>query len=275
MAYTPHGRTPAEINDQQKRDAERERTKRRMDALANSPARPLSPQELPVQQALAIVQAGSRLPQLPGAGEENYRQRYLDAIAPAAIAGRLIKFGKGGSFFFADDKTEISPVKDFVALCDETLIGWIKFSEEEGTPPERCQGLLYDGFTVPPREDLGDLDQSTWRPGLSGSPEDPWKHQIALVLQDRETLELVTFAAMSITCRGCVGNLLKHYDRLQRTDPDSYPIVRLKSGGFNHRDPRVGWVATPVLAVVGKAPKASAAKPDSSPAADMEDQIPF
>jgi len=128
---------------------------------------------------------------------------------------------------------------------------------------------------MPRREALGDLDQSAWLPGLSGAPEDPWKHQIALVLQDRETFELVTYAAMSITGRRCVGNLLKHYERLQRTDPDSYPIVRLKSGGFNHRDPRVGWVATPVLAVVGKAPKASAAVPDSSPEADLRDGIPF
>ena len=54
-----------------------------------------------------------------------------------------------------------------------------------------------------------------------------------------------------------------------------YPVVRLKVGGFNHRDERVGWVPTPVLAVVGRAPKDSAAKPDSSPAADMSDQIAF
>jgi hypothetical protein len=34
-------------------------------------------------------------------------------------------------------------------------------------------------------------------------------------------------------------------------------------------------VQVPVFAVVGRHPKDDAAKPDSSPAADMSDQIPF
>jgi len=50
---------------------------------------------------------------------------------------------------------------------------------------------------------------------------------------------------------------------------------RLKVGGFQHRDDRVGWVKTPVIAVVGRAPKDGAAKPDSSPKGDLQDEIPF
>jgi len=72
-----------------------------------------------------------------------------------------------------------------------------------------------------------------------------------------------------------VGNLLRHYDRLTKTHPDMYPVVRLKAGGFNHRDERVGWVNTPVFAVVGRTPKDSAAKPDTSLAAQMDDELPF
>jgi hypothetical protein len=72
-----------------------------------------------------------------------------------------------------------------------------------------------------------------------------------------------------------VGNLLKHYDRMRRKDDDHYPVVRLKPGGYNSRDPRVGWVHTPTFVIVGKAPKMSAAIPDTSPAADMNDAIPF
>jgi hypothetical protein len=53
------------------------------------------------------------------------------------------------------------------------------------------------------------------------------------------------------------------------------PVVRLKSGGFNHRDDRIGWVSVPVFAVVGRAPRDSAAKPDTSAAGDLNDQIPF
>ena len=55
-------------------------------------------------------------------------------------------------------------------------------------------GLLYDGFKMPKREELGDLDQADWPAGLSGAPEDPWKHHIYLVLQHADTAELYTFA---------------------------------------------------------------------------------
>ena len=72
-----------------------------------------------------------------------------------------------------------------------------------------------------------------------------------------------------------VGNLLRHYDRMRKKDDDHYPVVRLKVSGYNHRDERVGWVHTPVFAVVGNASKASAAIPDTSPSGDLDDAIPF
>ena len=78
-----------------------------------------------------------------------------------------------------------------------------------------------------------------------------------LVLQETSTAEIFTFSTTSDTGRRAVGNLLKHYDRLRRKDSNLYPVVRLKPGGFQHRDPRVGWVVTPTFVVVGKAPKDS------------------
>jgi hypothetical protein len=112
-------------------------------------------------------------------------------------------------------------------------------------------------------------DRPVWRAGRSLS------HQVCLVLQTPGTHELFTYATTSKTGRRAIGNLLRHYDRMRRKDVDHYPVVRLKSSGFNHRDPRIGFVPTPLLAVVGTAPKASAAIPDTSPAADLNDQIPF
>jgi hypothetical protein len=201
-------------------------------------------------------------------------ERYIDEIAPSAIAGQLVKFSKEGKFVVSETEQEISPDEDFVALCDETLMGWIKFSDDDA-PPTRYQGLLYQGFVMPERKSLGDLDQSEWPQGLSGQPEDPWRHQVCLVLQEPRTQALYTFVTSSLTGRRACGNLLRHFDRLRRSDPDSYPIVRLKPSGFNHRDERVGWVHTPSFVVVGRTAKNSAAVPDTSPAADMSDQIPF
>jgi hypothetical protein len=141
-------------------------------------------------------------------------------------------------------------------------------------PADQCF-VVYDGFVMPPRETLGDLNPTDWPLGLSGAPEDPWQHQICLVLQTPGTHELATYATTSKTGRRAIGNLLRHYDRMRRKDGEHYPVVRLKSSGFNHRDPRIGFVPTPLLAVVGTAPKASAAIPDTSPRHDLDDEIPF
>jgi hypothetical protein len=201
-------------------------------------------------------------------------QRYLDEIAPAAVVGRLVKFSKDGQFITADDGEPISDVAEFVVLADETLVGWIKFNGP-GEPPDRAMGLLYGDFRMPPRDALGDIDQSAWSNGLNGSPEDPWKHQVYLVLQNAESGELYTYIASSQTARRSVGHLLRHYDRMQRTHPDEYPVVRLKAGGFQHRDERVGWVSTPAFAAVGRRAKGGTARPDTSRAADFDDAVPF
>jgi hypothetical protein len=133
-------------------------------------------------------------------------------------------------------------------------------------------GLLYDGYQMPPRETLGDTDVSQWEMGLDGQPADPWVHAIYLVLQRVDNSELFTFVAMSKTSRRAVGTLLRHYDRMQRTHPGYLPIVRLKVGGYQHRDPRVGWVKTPVIAAMGQVPGENAVKPKP---ADFGDEVPF
>jgi hypothetical protein len=145
----------------------------------------------------------------------------------------------------------------------------------EDAPPDRVMGLLYDGFVMPARETLGDTDPASWDMGLDGKPADPWQHTIYLVLQNADTAELSTFTTSSKTGRRAVGNLLRHYDRMQKTNPGELPVVKLKKGGFAHRDERIGWVAVPVFVVCGRAPMDSAAKPDTSMKANLEDEIPF
>ena len=201
------------------------------------------------------------------------QQAYLDLIAPAAIVGRLIKFGKEGTFITADDDAAVAEGTEFTVLADQTLIGWLRFRDD--APPDRVMGLLYDGFRMPQRAELGDVDPANWPAGLSGAPEDPWRHHIYLVLQHADTAELFTFATSSMTGRRAAGNLLRHYDRMQRTHPNELPVVKLRVGGFQHRDERIGWVSTPVFAVVGRAPRDSVAKPDTSTQGHLDDVIPF
>jgi hypothetical protein len=95
------------------------------------------------------------------------------------------------------------------------------------------------------------------------------------VLQHADTKEMFTFSTSSMTGRRAVGNLLHHYDRMRRLHPDELPVVRLRAGGFQHKDDRIGFVPTPVFCVVGRAPRDSAARPDTSPKADLDDEISF
>jgi hypothetical protein len=277
MAPKAHPRNTAQVLAEQKATSERDRlaaqrraAQQKQDDIMDQFVKPSG------QPRQAVVPSAKQAVAMPD--NRTSVQQYVDEIAPSSIAGRLIKFSKNGEFVFADTDETVSPDADFIALCDEVLCGWIRFfPETDGVrpPPDRKMGLLYDGFVMPPRESLGDLNPADWAIGLSGAPEDPFQHQICLVLQTPGTHELFTFATTSKTGRRAIGNLLRHYDRMRKKDADHYPIVRLKSSGFNHRDPRIGFVPTPLLAVVGKAPKASAAVPDTAPAADFNDEIPY
>jgi hypothetical protein len=137
-------------------------------------------------------------------------------------------------------------------------------------------GLLYDGFSMPPRSTLGDLDEKEWDEGLDGKPADPWQHHQYLVLQDTKTLEMFTFVTSSKTGRRAVVDLLRHYDRTRKVHPDELPVVRLRTGGFNHKDERIGWVNTPVFLIVGKTSRDSiTTPPDTNTAAIINDKLPF
>lgn len=243
-------RTPKQVLAEQNQQAERDRTQRT--------------EQLPAtRQATAPATPDLRSP----------RQRYLDDVAPSGIVGRLIKFdGKEGKFIFVDTEETVSDAEDFVALADQTLAAYVKFQSEQA--PARIGGLLYaPDFALPPRDRLGDNDPKRWEIGLSGRPEDPWKEELMVVLKCPATMELLTFSTVSKTGRRAVGNLLKHYDRLQATSPGSFPVVRLKPGGY--QDSRYGWVHVPNFIVVGVSAGHTAAIPDTSLKTEMDDLIPF
>jgi hypothetical protein len=101
----------------------------------------------------------------------SYRDRYIDDVAPASIVGRMVKFSKDGKFVTHDDGADVPEAAEFICLADHTLVGWIKFNGD-GEPPSREMGLLYDGFVMPERESLGDLDRSKWELGLDNQPQD-------------------------------------------------------------------------------------------------------
>src|SRR5436305_6412591 len=51
-------------------------------------------------------------------------ERYIDDVAQASIVGRTIKFNIDGNYVTTDDDAVIGEDVDFVALCDQTLVGY-------------------------------------------------------------------------------------------------------------------------------------------------------
>jgi hypothetical protein len=219
--------------------------------------------------ALVAVKAN-----LPATGLDAV-ENYVAEIASSMVVGTVIKFSKEGKHVRRDTEEEISPETDFIAHVTQTVAGYQKFATEEGEETQRIMGMIYEGFTVPPVSELPDRDVSLWPTGLSGQPEDPWRHTIFLVLQQGGTDEMFTFITASKTGRRAVGELLRHYNRMRKSHPGELPVVRLKAGGFQARDERIGWVRTPLFVVVGRQPEDSAEKPDTSLGGEAGDEIPF
>jgi hypothetical protein len=203
------------------------------------------------------------------------REELLSSVASSSHVGRLFRFDGGeGMFTTPDDGNEVAEGTEFVALCDQTQAGYIKFNGA-GNPPDRVCGLIYDGFRVPARQTLGDQDPSQWAAGLDGQPQDPWVLEFSLVLQLAGTHELYTFQTRNTTGRKAVAHLLQHYDRMVRMGSTELPVVSIRKGGYHDKRRGNVWVPTPVFAVVGRAPRDSVAKPDTTPSGDLNDEIGF
>jgi hypothetical protein len=159
-------------------------------------------------------------------------------------------------------------------VYDEIRAGWIRFAGK-GEQPERKMGPVFNGFVPPPREELGDQDEAQWELGLSGKPTDPWQFQVLVPMSDTKNGELYIFGTTSITGRRECDKLISACARMQKTEPDFYPVIKLDVSGFEHRDSRIGWVKTPSFTRIGRAPKSDTSAAQTSLADNMSDAIPF
>src|SRR5262249_44931702 len=162
------------------------------------------------------------------------------------MSGTFFKFAKDGKFRKTSDDEEIPEDTQFVVIYDQIQGGWIKFMGK-GNPPERRQGNWCEVFVPRDRERGGDTEEREWEGGLWGKPADPWQFQLLLPLQHVETNELYVFNTSSITGRRAVDNLIQACSRMQRAEPDVYPVIKLRISGFEHRDERIGWIKTPAF----------------------------
>jgi hypothetical protein len=168
-----------------------------------------------------------------------YRNRYVSEASAnmanylsettAPTEGRIIGLSKEGQIVHRDDGSVVSDHL-YRVLDEETLWGWIKFQKD--APPVRHMGLISEGFMPPRREELDDTDEDAWPIGLNNVGEDPWKMQLAIVLQSVETDELLTFSALSVTGRNACNRLLRHCQRVRRLHPGALALIRLRVGSY-------------------------------------------
>jgi len=249
--------TPEQIRAAQKAAVERDYQEQQAKLPAIAPSKPLP----------------AATPAIEGA------DAYLQHTALGMTPGRIAKFdGKEGKYAFIDDGTVLPKEAAYVIQSDSIWVGLRRF-HGEGTPPSHAGGLIFrEGFRIPARDELGHLDSDEWPPGkFSKRPEDPWRPAVYIPLEDRSSGEILTLIMSGPDGRStqmiAANGLLAHCRNVQRRTPEKQPVVKLATGQYKNK--RFGMLPKPVFEIVGLAPKEAVAVPDTSLAADLDDEIPF
>jgi hypothetical protein len=151
--------------------------------------------------------------------------------------------GKWSKVVIQDDKKTAVPLPATASYIVDPLsvaYAWKKWIDKK-LLGQVGPGRPVDGFILPPREQLGDLDKI-------GKQDDPWQHSIQLTMKDADNGELYTWVSSSWGGRREVGKFLKTFNRDARKHPGQYPKVILGTRG--EPNPDYGTIDKPVLKVV-------------------------
>jgi hypothetical protein len=223
----------------------------------------------------------------PPAAIEGETAAFMRAIASGAnttLLGTLLLFKKG-IWQRGETKEALGEGTCAIALMNEARHGWVYWPDNKKPiyQPGRI-GKLCEGFTLPDRQMLGNLDQESWPIGLSGQHEDPWRKTIFLpmrLLDEDETI--LTFTSSSEGGRSAFYYLLKRYAWLVEKHVGQYPVIKLGVEEYEH--PKFGMLAKPKLEITDWVGRSGVALTDdlggggntASPPRrdDMDDEIPF
>src|SRR5262245_7440244 len=107
-----------------------------------------------------------------------------------ASFGTFLKFTKGDWTLGEDDKGVPAGTR-FVVCMDEIYRGWVRWWD--GKPTQHFIGRVVDRYRVPPREELGELDESKWETASNGAPRDPWAKTVYAAMRDINSDEIICF----------------------------------------------------------------------------------
>ncbi len=169
---------------------------------------------------------------------------YGETIATRRLDGKPLKFNKG-DYIIGKDDGELAIGTKLVAVMLTLEIGWTKWQGNK--PVDRRMGLVIDGFQPPRRRDLDDYASENWETDASGALRDPWQFSNTLVFAEPRTKMLYTFNAPSRGAIGAIGELCKAHGKVMA---ETYPLVSLEVGSYQHSDRAIGKVKFPIFRVV-------------------------
>jgi hypothetical protein len=197
---------------------------------------------------------------------------------PTMSIGRIMQpNGKDGKIYYGDDGAEVPPGVAYTVLGDSIWVGWARLVE--GEAPQHKGGFPFsdDTFRRPGRGELGDADPTQWPLSkFDNQPTDPWKECVLVPLEDGSSGELFTLRVQSRPGSAAISatdGLLRHCRQLAKRQPDVFPVIKIKMGTYESRKYGPQW--KPVYQIVGRTPKTSVTAPDTSIAADMNDEVGF
>jgi hypothetical protein len=178
--------------------------------------------------------------------------RIGDELQAKSWIGALLRFEHGQWKSGTAQATKVIPIgTHLTAVLESVEIGWQRWVERSLVSAKT--GLVCEGFQMPTRNDLGDMDTTLWpRDPVTGQSKDPWQKSARVVLYGAkgDAGMLFTFATTSRGGLDAVGALCKLAGKELRAHPGASPVVALRAGGYTHK--KLGtWVDTPAFELVG------------------------
>jgi len=161
--------------------------------------------------------------------------------------GLPLKFKKGKWYVQPEKQVlnEVRPEDKFTVDVLSYANGWIKWVDKR--PSIRHVYRPIDGWILPMRERLPDLDHEDWPlDSMSGKRKDPWQEHHQLVLKDKNN-ELLTWAATSYYGIKGMRKFIEEFTRGARDHRGEMPVVTL--GQAIEKSQNYGDIPSPRLII--------------------------
>jgi hypothetical protein len=175
---------------------------------------------------------------------------YANAVAPQYIIGEMLRFSKGDWIAGKDNTIPVGTT--FTVAPTELLAGWIQWLNSKPVSHEMVR--VEDGIPPKKREELGDTDASQWPVDKDGKPKDVWQFTNYLPMMDEDG-KVYTFTTSSRGGITAVAQLLRLFANHRKRHPDVFPVIKINTDSYQHKDRDLGRIKYPVFEPAGYLPK--------------------